>query len=163
MQVTDRPMKVTRESSPHHQRSATHTPRMPGESVAKQLLFTEGLVGLVGTVGAHHSMWRDRASAALPEGSHVLVDGVGLVWGGSGPCTMVCPLWQREFPVGAPSLLPDPLCLAPLNMGMPFVGSLPVTLSLNGARRVQFTRVKGSPGAPRLVSTWRFPPVLRAS
>eukprot|EP00955_Chlamydomonas_euryale_P101658 365362-Chlamydomonas_euryale.AAC.13 len=38
---------------------------MPGESVVKQLLFAEGLVGLSGVVGRPRSTWRGRAFAAL--------------------------------------------------------------------------------------------------
>eukprot|EP00955_Chlamydomonas_euryale_P014576 156595-Chlamydomonas_euryale.AAC.2 len=38
---------------------------MPDESVVKQLLFAEGLVGLGGVVGMPRSAWRDRAFAAL--------------------------------------------------------------------------------------------------
>eukprot|EP00955_Chlamydomonas_euryale_P078297 363127-Chlamydomonas_euryale.AAC.8 len=38
---------------------------MPYESVVKQLLFAEGLVGLGGGVGRPCSTWRDRALAAL--------------------------------------------------------------------------------------------------
>eukprot|EP00955_Chlamydomonas_euryale_P073083 361616-Chlamydomonas_euryale.AAC.4 len=38
---------------------------MPVESVVKQLLFAEGLVGLGGVVVRPRSTWRDRALATL--------------------------------------------------------------------------------------------------
>eukprot|EP00955_Chlamydomonas_euryale_P084157 363931-Chlamydomonas_euryale.AAC.11 len=49
----------------------------------------EGLVGLGGVVDRQRSTWRD--SGSVP-GSHVPVGWVGLVWGGSGPYAVSCPL-----------------------------------------------------------------------
>eukprot|EP00955_Chlamydomonas_euryale_P080474 363428-Chlamydomonas_euryale.AAC.5 len=98
---------------------------MPDESVVKQLLFAEKLVGLGGLFG------RPRAPR-----------------GGIGPWQQLCAWfswpgwgcvvgmgWLRTVHSGVPfvtasSLLFDPRCIAALNTGKPFVGPLPVTLTL---------------------------------
>eukprot|EP00955_Chlamydomonas_euryale_P059976 357557-Chlamydomonas_euryale.AAC.5 len=72
---------------------------MPDESVVKQLLFAEGLVGLGGVVGRPRSTWRDRAVAALR------------------------PVLTPQL--AAPGPLLDPRCLAALNTVIPFMGPLP--------------------------------------
>eukprot|EP00955_Chlamydomonas_euryale_P099072 365193-Chlamydomonas_euryale.AAC.5 len=78
---------------------------MPDESVVKQLLFAEGLVGLGGVVGRPRSTRRDKSSAALRPVLMSRLAGWGLVWGGSGPQAMACPLWQRTTHCLIPSAL----------------------------------------------------------
>eukprot|EP00955_Chlamydomonas_euryale_P104120 365542-Chlamydomonas_euryale.AAC.6 len=65
---------------------------MPDRSVAEQLLFAEGLMGLGGVVGRPCSKWWDRAFAA-ESGPHVPVGRqVGLVWAGLGRRAVAYPL-----------------------------------------------------------------------
>eukprot|EP00955_Chlamydomonas_euryale_P049266 354212-Chlamydomonas_euryale.AAC.17 len=94
---------------------------MPDQSVVKQLFFAEGLVCLDGVVGRPLSTWRDRALVALrPVLTCQLRGGVGMGW---------LRTLRSDTPfVTAPRLLHDSLCLAALNTGISFVGSLPLTL-----------------------------------
>eukprot|EP00955_Chlamydomonas_euryale_P083560 363869-Chlamydomonas_euryale.AAC.28 len=100
-----------------------HVDRMPGGSVLKQLLFAKGRVGLGGVVGRPHYTWRDRALAALRRVSRAgWRGGVGMGW--------LRTVRSGVRFVTASSQLLDPLCLAALNTGIPFVDPLPKTLTL---------------------------------
>eukprot|EP00955_Chlamydomonas_euryale_P096672 365026-Chlamydomonas_euryale.AAC.11 len=88
---------------------------MPDESEVKQLLFAEGLLALGGVVGKLRVKWQDRALAALrPVFTSRLA---GTTCNGAPFVTVPCRLL-------------DPFCHATLNTDIPFMGLLPVTLTL---------------------------------
>eukprot|EP00955_Chlamydomonas_euryale_P069659 360527-Chlamydomonas_euryale.AAC.7 len=94
--------------------------------MVKQPLFDEGLVRLGAKVGSPRSTWQDMAVAALsPVLTSRLVGWGGVGWGmGWLRTTRSCIAF-----VTAPSPLFDLRRLAALNIGIPFMGPLPSTLT----------------------------------
>eukprot|EP00955_Chlamydomonas_euryale_P056551 356460-Chlamydomonas_euryale.AAC.8 len=96
---------------------------MPDESMVKQLLFAEGLVGLGGVVGRPRSTWRDRAFAALRP---VLTSRLaGWSWHG---VAQERTQWRALCDCALPAAWSPLPCYA--QHRHTFVGQLPVTLTL---------------------------------